>query len=131
MTANNAKVTKIDPEENVYEQLELLNAILIGLLLGTYDVLGKGGNQAVVNMAGKTVSVEILHFARDKGEPIKSLEDFRKFITKYNLAGNIDFYRTPQKTYARNSECKTCPKRWVITNLMVPLAPGEGFFRGR
>ena len=111
MTRNNAKVTKIDQDKNVYEQLELLNAILIGFMVGIYDVLGKGGTQAVVNMAGKTVAAEILHFARDKGEPIKSLQDFSDFITKYNLAGNVDFYRTPQKTYVRISECKTCPKK--------------------
>ncbi len=102
---------KSDPQKKVYEQLELLNAILIGFMVGTYDVLGRGGTQAVINMAGKTVAAEILHFARDKGEPIGSLEEFRKFITKYNLAGQVDFYVTKEKTYVRISECKTCPKK--------------------
>lgn len=102
---------KNTPQKNVYEHLELFNAILIGFMVGTYDVLGKGGTQAVINIAGKTVASEILHFARDKGEPIKSLEDFRRFIIKNNLAGQIDFYETTEKTYVRISQCKTCPKK--------------------
>jgi len=100
-----------DGKKRSYEELELLNAFLIGFMVGTYDVLGKGGTQAVINIAGKTVASEILRFARDKGEPIESLEEFRKFITKNNLAGQMDFFLTQEKTYVRISQCKTCPKK--------------------
>jgi len=130
MNMNNTKMSKIDPEKNVYEQLGLLNAILIGFMMGTYDVLGKGGTQAVINMAGKTVATEILHFARDKGEPIESLEQFKQFITKHNLAGNIDFHRTPEKTYVRISACKTCPKKVGHYQFHGSACPWGGILSG-
>jgi hypothetical protein len=100
-----------DTEKNVYEELELLNALLIGFMVGTYDVLGKGGTQAVINMAGKTVAGELLRFARDKGIPLASLDDFKDFVTKYNLVGEIDFHEADNKTYVRITQCKTCPKK--------------------
>ena len=104
-------MTNKDPEKKVYEELELLNALLIGFMVGTYDVLGKGGTQAVINMAGKTVANEFLRFAKDKGKPIELLEDFQEFVTSYNLAGEMEFHETEGKTYVRITQCKTCPKK--------------------
>jgi len=100
-----------EPQKNVYQELELLNALLIGFMVGTYDVLGKGGTQAVVNVAGQTVAREILRFARDKGKPIESLKDFHDFVTGYNLVGEMEFYETEKKAFVRISNCKTCPKK--------------------
>jgi len=100
-----------DPEDNVYEDLELHNAMLIGFMIGTYDVLGKGGTQAVVNMAGKTVAKEFLRFAKDKGRPIESLEDFQVFVNDYKLAGEMEFHDSEDIIFVRISNCKTCPKK--------------------
>jgi len=104
-------MTNKDPDKKVYEELELLNALLIGFMVGTYDVLGKGGTQAVINMAGKTVANEFLRFAEDKGKPIESLEDFQEFVTSNNLAGEMEFHEAEGKTYVRITQCKTCPKK--------------------
>jgi hypothetical protein len=100
-----------EPEKNVYEELELANAMLIGFMIGTYDVLGKGGTQAVVNMTGKTVAKEFLRFARDKGKPIESLEDFQAFVSEYKLAGEMEFHDAEDIIFVRISNCKTCPKK--------------------
>lgn len=121
---------KNDPEKNVYEELDLINASIIGFMVGTYDVLGKGGTQAVINIAGKTVASEILRFARDKGEAIESLGDFQEFITKHNLAGQMDFFVTEGKTYVRISQCKTCPKKVGHYNFDGTACPWGGILSG-
>ena len=36
----------------------LLNAVFIGYMVGTYSVMGKGGAQAIANMAGEYVGRE-------------------------------------------------------------------------
>jgi hypothetical protein len=100
-----------NPSKVAYENLELLNAVTIGFMIGVYDVLGKGGTQAVINMAGKAVASEILRYARDKEEGIDSLEGFQEFVISHNLAGQMDFYVTEGKTFVRIGQCKTCPKK--------------------
>jgi len=113
-------MTKKDPDKNVYEELELLNALLIGFMVGTYDVLGKGGTQAVVNMAGKTVANEFLRFAKDKGKPIESLEDFQAFVTSYNLAGQMEFHEVEGKTFVRITDCKIHNEPYSAASKLVP-----------
>lgn len=50
----------------------LLNATFIGYMVGTYNVIGKGGAQAIANMAGEFVGKEILAFAASQGQHIDS-----------------------------------------------------------
>jgi hypothetical protein len=102
---------EIIPNGTAYENLDLINATLIGFMMGVYEVLGKGGAQAIINMAGKKTGEEILRFAREKGIEINTLEDFKRFLIENNLAGKIDFYNDDNATYVRISECKTCPKK--------------------
>ncbi|NIP43712.1 MAG: hypothetical protein GWO08_18400 [Gammaproteobacteria bacterium] len=102
-----------DTSENtpVYQELELLNAILIGFMMGVYEVMGKGGAQAIINMAGKKTGQEILRFARDHSIEINTLNDLKRFLIDSNLMGEMDFYTDEHATFVRIVECKTCPKK--------------------
>jgi len=97
--------------DHVYESLDFANAVIIGLMIGIYEVMGKGGTQAVVNLAGQAVGREILRFAADKGTPIDSLESFKEFVVEHNLVDGLDFYQSDDSIYVRLNACKTCPKK--------------------
>ena len=98
-------------ETQVYQPLDLLNAVIIGFMVGVYEVMGKGGTQAIINMAGQHVGKEILRYASDKGTPINSLDDFKSFVVKHGLVGQLDFYQSDHSTFVRVASCKTCPKK--------------------
>jgi hypothetical protein len=97
--------------DSVYTDFDLLNAAIIGMLVGVYQVVGRGGTQAVINMAGEYIGREILQFAKDHHEPIGNLEEFRQFLIRHQLAGDVQFLDEGTKIRARISQCKTCPKK--------------------
>ena len=98
-------------EQPIYSHLQLLNATIIGFMVGTYEVMGKGGTQAVINMAGRYVGREILRFAQDHEMEIRTVDDFRAFVQEQGLAGQMDFFQKGSHAYVRISDCGTCPKR--------------------
>lgn len=98
-------------DQPIYTEKRLLNATIIGFMVGIYEVMGKGGTQAVINMAGHYVGKEILKFARDHNYRIVTLSDFQKFAREQGLAGQLDFHKTGEKAFVRISECNTCPKK--------------------
>ena len=95
----------------VYTDYDLLNAVIIGLMVGIYQVVGKGGTQAVINMAGEYVGKEMLRFAADHHLRLNTLDDFRDFLLANKLAGDIQFDAEESGIHARISKCRTCPKR--------------------
>lgn len=60
-----------------YQNLKLSNAMLIGLMAGIQQVIGRGGTQAVINMAGEFVGLEMMRFARDQNIPITDIEELQ------------------------------------------------------
>jgi hypothetical protein len=59
-------VSEIGREAGVsqYTTLRLVNAMVIGYMVGTREVIGRGGAQAVANMAGEYAGRELVRFAR-------------------------------------------------------------------
>lgn len=96
---------------DVYTDFDLLNAVMIGLLVGVYEVVGRGGTQAVINMAGEYVGREMLQFAKDHGEAVYSLAHFRDFLIRHKLAGDIQFSDEETGIRVKVAQCRTCPKR--------------------
>jgi predicted hydrocarbon binding protein len=109
------KTTEVDMEpvirDSVYTDFDLLNAVIIGMLVGVYQVVGRGGTQAVINMAGEYIGREILQFAKDHNEPIENLEQFRAFLIRYKLAGDIRFIDEQSGIRVIVEKCRTCPKK--------------------
>jgi hypothetical protein len=50
-----------------YGALRLINAMVIGYMVGTREVIGRGGAQAIANMAGEYAGRELVRFARQQG----------------------------------------------------------------
>ncbi|MBN1318478.1 MAG: hypothetical protein JXA42_23560, partial [Anaerolineales bacterium] len=88
-------------DKPVYGERRLLSATIVGFTVGIYEVMGKGGTQAIINMAGQYVGKEILKYARDNNIPIETLGDFQRFVQEQGLAGQLDFHRTADKAYVR------------------------------
>ena len=97
--------------QDVYSELELLNALIIGFMIGVYEIMGRGGTQAIANMAGQRIGQEIIRFTLDQGIDIQSLEDFRDFARDNKLMGGIEFHQTGDSIYACITDCHTCPKK--------------------
>ncbi|MBI9046454.1 MAG: hypothetical protein JEZ06_18330 [Anaerolineaceae bacterium] len=117
-------------DKNIYQNLELHNALLIGFMVGIYEVLGKGGTQAVVNMAGNRVGRELIKFSQDSFVPIQSLEDFKVFVNQNKMIGELDFHETETTTFARISGCKTCPKKVGHYDFDGTACPWGGILSG-
>ncbi len=94
-----------------YASLRLVNAMVIGYMMGTYRVIGRGGAQAVANMAGEYVGQELLRFAREQEEPIESIQDLVAFAKKENLARQMTFEEEGDALSVRIAECLICPKK--------------------
>jgi len=94
-----------------YDQIPLLNAVVIGFMVGTYEVMGRGGTQAVINMAGRYVGQEILRFARAHRETIQTLGDLQTFLVRHGLTEQIDLAQQGRTVHARIAHCRICPKK--------------------
>jgi hypothetical protein len=84
---------------------------MLGLLVGVYEVVGRGGTQAVINMAGEYVGCEIQQFAQDQGEAVDNLDHFREFLIRHKLAGDIQFTDEETGIRVKVAQCRTYPKR--------------------
>lgn len=89
----------------------LLNAVFIGYMMGTYSTMGRGGAQAIANMAGEYVGREILAFARSKGLALDRVEELAEFLRESGLAGAVAIRQESGKIVAEVSQCGICPKR--------------------
>ncbi len=89
----------------------LLNAVFIGYMVGTYSVIGKGGAQAIANMAGEFVGRELLAYAKSQGEGIDSPRALADFLQENGLTGTITIEETAGAVVAQIAQCGICPKR--------------------
>jgi hypothetical protein len=89
----------------------LLNAVFIGYMVGTYSVMGKGGAQAVANMAGEHVGKEILAYASSQGIILDTPHALAKFLQDNQLAEAVAFNQKGNAVTAQISKCGICPKK--------------------
>lgn len=89
----------------------LLNGVFVGYMVGTYSVIGKGGAQAIANMAGEYVGKEILAYAKSQGRAINTCAELEEFAKANQLAGEITISENGTEVTAKISQCGICPKR--------------------
>jgi len=89
----------------------LLNAVFIGYMVGTYSVMGKGGAQAIANMAGEYVGREMVAYAKSQGIALDTLPDLVDFLQTFNLAGAVTISENANEVSVQISQCGICPKR--------------------
>jgi hypothetical protein len=85
--------------------------MVIGYMVGTREVIGKGGAQAVANMAGEYAGRELVRFARERDESLESIEDLVDYIRKEGLADRMVFEAESSELEVKISECYICPKK--------------------
>lgn len=89
----------------------LLNAVFIGYMVGTYSVMGKGGAQAIANMAGEYVGKEMLAYAASRGIVLDTLPALVDFLQMFNLAGAVTIDEQADRVIVQIAQCGICPKR--------------------
>jgi hypothetical protein len=94
-----------------YAALRLVNAMVIGYMVGTREVIGRGGAQAIANLAGEYAGRELIRFARQQGESLASIEDLAAYVRKESLASQMAFTDTEQGIDVSIAECHICPKK--------------------
>ena len=94
-----------------YSNLRLVNAMVIGYMVGTREVIGKGGAQAIANMAGEYAGHELVRFAREQGETLNSMDDFVRYVHREGLALQMVAEETDAGLDVQIAECKICPKK--------------------
>ena len=89
----------------------LLNAVFIGYMVGTYSVMGKGGAQAIANMAGEYVGREMAAYAKSREIALDTLPALVEFLQTFNLAGSVAINENADKVTVQVAQCGICPKR--------------------
>ena len=108
----------------------LLNAVFIGYMMGTYSVIGKGGAQAIANMAGEYVGRELLAYAQAQGNKIDSLPALAEFLQANELAGAITIEQMRDEVSVQISQCGICPKKIGKYQFDGTAFPWGGIFIG-
>ncbi len=80
-------------------------------MIGTYSVMGKGGAQAIANMAGEYVGRELLAYAKSQGQELNSLPALAEFLQDNHLTESVTLEETPDGATALIARCGICPKR--------------------
>jgi len=117
-------------EEVTYEQLGVANALVIGYMMGTYRVIGKGGAQAVANMAGEFVGKELVEYARRRGISLDTWEDARRFLIEAGLTGKLESRPTDDGLVVEIGDCRICPKRVGHYDFPGTVCPWGGLLVG-
>jgi hypothetical protein len=94
-----------------YSTLRLVNAIVIGYMLGTREVIGRGGAQAIANLAGEYAGRELVRFAREQGLALASVDDFVTFVDDEGLAAQMVVEEVEGGFDVRIAQCYICPKK--------------------
>src|SRR5512140_786692 len=93
------------------ELASLLNAVFIGYMVGTYEVIGRGGAQPIANMAGEHVGREIVEYATSQGHPMENCHELAEFLKANRLAAQITLTESAKGVSAEIAQCGICPKR--------------------
>lgn len=94
-----------------YSALRLVNAMVIGYMVGTREVMGRGGAQAIANMAGEYAGRELVRFARQKGGTVDSVDQLVAFFRDEGLANHIVLEELEAELQVHITECFICPKK--------------------
>ena len=94
-----------------YSTLRLVNAMVIGYMVGTREVIGKGGAQAIANLAGEYAGRELVRFARAQGVSLSTMEDFVAYASQEGLADQMVFEEVEGGFDVRIAQCYICPKK--------------------
>lgn len=94
-----------------YSTLRLINAIVIGYMVGTREVIGRGGAQAIANLAGEYAGRELVRFAREQGATLSSVEDLIDYVRQEGLADQMVFEEIEGGFEVRIAQCYICPKK--------------------
>jgi hypothetical protein len=94
-----------------YGTLRLLNAIVIGYMVGTREVIGRGGAQAIANLAGEYAGRELVRFAREQGVSLESADDLIAYARYEGLADQMVFEEVDGGYQVRIAQCYICPKK--------------------
>lgn len=94
-----------------YSTLRLVNAIVIGYMVGTREVIGRGGAQAIANLAGEYAGRELVRFAREQGVSLASVDDLIAYVAHEGLAGDMAFEEAEGGFEVRIAQCHICPKK--------------------
>jgi hypothetical protein len=108
----------------------LLNAVFIGYMIGTYSVMGKGGAQAIANMAGEYVGRELLAYAHVQGTRLDSLTALAEFLQANDLAGAITIEEIRDGVNVQITQCGICPKKVGKYQFDGTACPWGGIFIG-
>jgi len=112
-----------------YSTLRLVNAIVIGYMVGTREVIGRGGAQAVANLAGEYAGRELVRFAREQGVALSTMDDLVAYASEEGLAGQMVFEEVESGFEVRIAQCYIWPKKVGHYQFsMAPPARGEAFF---
>jgi hypothetical protein len=85
--------------------------MVIGYMLGTREVIGRGGAQAIANMAGEYAGLELVRFARQQGAPLASVEDLVAYVRQEGLADEMVFEDVEGGFQVHIAQCYICPKK--------------------
>jgi hypothetical protein len=94
-----------------YSALRLVNAMVIGYMVGTREIIGKRGAQAIANLAGEYAGRELVRFARLQGEPMDSIQDLVAYCQREGLTGQMRFQRVEDGYEIEVAQCHICPKK--------------------
>jgi hypothetical protein len=94
-----------------YSTLRLVNAMVIGYMVGTREVIGRGGAQAVANLAGEYAGRELVRFARQQGYALASVADLVEYVGREGLADQMIIEDVPDGYQVQIAQCYICPKK--------------------
>lgn len=94
-----------------YSALRLVNAMVIGYMVGTREVIGRGGAQAIANLAGEYAGRELVRFARQQGTPLDSVAGLIDYLGQEGLANQMVIEAAPDGYGVQIDECYICPKK--------------------
>jgi hypothetical protein len=121
---------QLTPSTREKAPASLLNAVFIGYMMGTYSVIGKGGAQAIANMAGEYVGRELLAYARAQDSEIDSLPALAEFLQANDLAGAITIEDLREGVSVQIAQCGICPKKVGKYQFDGTACPWGGIFIG-
>lgn len=113
-----------------YSTLRLVNAIVIGYMVGTREVIGKGGAQAIANLAGEYAGRELMRFAQGQGVSLSTIDDFVAYVRHEGLANTMVFEEVDGGFDVRISECHICPKKVGHYQFDGTACPWGGILQG-
>ena len=113
-----------------YSTLRLVNAIVIGYMVGTREVIGKGGAQAIANLAGEYAGRELVRFAREQGVSLSTVDDLVAYVGNEGLADQMVFEEVEDGFDVRIAQCYICPKKVGHYQFDGTACPWGGILQG-